>query len=133
MTRKLYSPGLGKWVEVKSVEVPGALTRRRQQRREEPFAMVPLDWAAKVAEAAKAPEFAVCVQLLYLAWKAKGDAFLVSNMTFAETGVSRKVKNRVLRNLERANLIRVERHNGRSPQVTILITKSSTSDANLAR
>jgi hypothetical protein len=127
VTRKLYSPGLGKWVEVKSVDVPGVPTRRRQQRQEEPFAMVPLDWAVKVAKAAKAPEFAVCVQLLYLAWKAKGGAFLVSNITFVETGISRKVKNRVLRNLERAKLIRVERHNGRSPQVTILTTKSSTS------
>lgn len=115
MSNRRYSPDLGRWVEVKGVDVPGVPAKARRRRQEEPFAMVPLRWAEEAAKAG-APAIIVFVRLIYLSWKTKSPTVTLSNCD----GVSRGAKDRVLRNFEAAELIRVERRNGRSPRVTIL-------------
>jgi hypothetical protein len=90
--------------------------KARQRRQEEPFATVPLEAAAKVAKAVKVPAIAVYVHLVYLSWKTKSSTVALSN----HDGVHRNSKDRVLRNFEKAGVIRVKRHRGRSPRVTIL-------------
>jgi hypothetical protein len=94
-----------------------AATRAAGKRKKaEPFAIVPLDWATKAAKAGKSPATIICIRLLYLSWKTKSRTVILSN----RDGINRGSKDRVLRNLERAKLIQVDRRSGRSPRVTIL-------------
>ena len=87
----------------------------------QPFVKVPLWWITEATKATKTPAALVCVQLLHTAWKTKNMTFAMSNERLAKNGVSREVKRRVLRDLEAAGLITVERRNGRSPRVTLVL------------
>jgi hypothetical protein len=85
-------------------------------KKGEPFAMVPLHCAEEMAKACRSPAFVVCVHLLYLSWKTKSRTVALPN----PDGYHRNSKDRVLRKLEAAGLVRVDRHSGRNPRVTIL-------------
>jgi hypothetical protein len=116
MSNRRYSPGLGRWIEVEEVDVPGVPAKARRRRQEEPFAMVPLRFAQEMAKASKSPATIICIRLFYLSWKAKSPTVALSN----RDGIYRNSKARVLRDLEAAGLVRVKRRSGQSPQVTIL-------------
>jgi hypothetical protein len=108
----------GRRIEVETIETGiGAKTRRRQTNS---FAKVPLEWAARAANATRTPQALVWVILLHMAWQAKGLPFPISNATLARYGVSREVKRRALTALEFAGLIRVERRHSRSPIVRLI-------------
>jgi hypothetical protein len=96
-----------------------AATRAAGKRKKEgePFAMVPLRCAEEMAKASKSPAVIICIRLLYLSWRAKSPTVTLSNR---ECVHHRNSKDRVLRNLEAAGLVRVERRCGHSPRVTIL-------------
>jgi hypothetical protein len=108
-------------------EEPWHVRRRREleaatpkkRKKVEPFVKVPLWWATEAAKAARSPATIVLVELLHRAWKAKGLTFPLPNGRLGKTGASRKVKRRVLRDLEVAGLITVERHSGKNPKVTL--------------
>jgi DNA-binding transcriptional ArsR family regulator len=51
----------------------------------------------------------------------QSDTFTVSNLMLQEWGVQPDAKSRALRALERAGLIRVERHGRRSPRVALIV------------
>jgi hypothetical protein len=94
-----------------------AATRAAGKGKEpEPFAMVPLRCAKEMAKACRSPAFAVCVHLLYLSWKTKSRTVALST----PSGHHHNSKDRVLRKLETAGIVRVARHSGRNPRVTIL-------------
>jgi hypothetical protein len=116
MSSRRYSPGLDRWIEVVETPVPGAPTKAKRRRQEEPFAMVPLWCAEEMAKASKSPATIICIRLLYLSWKTKSRTVTLSN----PDGHHRNSRNRVLRNLEAAGLVRADRRRGRSPRVTIL-------------
>jgi hypothetical protein len=90
-------------------------------KKAETFVKVPLWWIEKAAQAISAPSALVCIYLLHTAWKAKSATFLLPNGRLRKAGVSRKVKSRVLRDLETAGLIRVERRPRKSPLVTLVV------------
>jgi hypothetical protein len=92
----------------------------KKKRKEPAFAKVPLWWAEAATKAAKDPA-ALILWLLYLAWKARKLTFPLPNSYFTKNGASRKTKYRVLRDLEAGGLITVERQNGKSPSVTIVV------------
>jgi hypothetical protein len=52
------------------------------------------------------------------------DTFTVSNLMLQEWGVQPDAKSRALRALERAGLIRVERHGKHSPRVALIVRAS---------
>ena len=89
-------------------------------RSKDPFVKVPLWWAEAAAKATRTPGFLVCIELLRASWKAKSLTFSASNKRLAKAGVSREVKRRVLRDLEAAGLVTIERRPGRSPRVTLV-------------
>ena len=77
-----------------------------------------------VAWVLQARRFGVTALLVGLAlWHIKGlrksDTFVVSNLMLREWGIQPDAKRRALRSLERAGLIKVERREKRSPQVTL--------------
>jgi DNA-binding MarR family transcriptional regulator len=89
--------------------------------KKDQFANFPLWFAVAASKATKTPALLVCVYLLYASWKARSMTFTMANGWLEERGVSRKTKGRVLRDLEAAGLITVERSNHRSPRVTLLV------------
>jgi hypothetical protein len=93
----------------------------KKKRKEPAFAKVPLWWAEAATKAAKDPAALILIRLLYLAWKARKLTFPLPNSYFTKNGASRKTKYRVLRDLEVGGLITVERQNGKSPSVTIVV------------
>jgi hypothetical protein len=96
---------------------PGQKIRRR---REDTFVQVPLQLAAKMAAATNTPKAIVCTWLLYQAWRTKSRQFAVPNEALTSMGVTSKVKNAALRQLERAGIIAVEWRSRKSPIVTLL-------------
>jgi ribosomal protein S19E (S16A) len=92
-----------------------------KRRRAEPFVTVPLWWAVAAARATRTPATAVMIHLLYAQWKAKRATFGLPNGALKKAGASRKVKRRVLRQLEAAGLITVERRHGKTPKVTVVV------------
>jgi hypothetical protein len=95
--------------------VKNVLTKKDQ------FIHVPLWFAVAASKATKTPAALVYIYLLHASWKAKSMTFTMANGWLEERGVSRKIKRRVLRDLEAASLITVERSNHRSPRVTLLV------------
>jgi hypothetical protein len=94
--------------------------RAGQSRRRDRFVMVPLKWAEQATRATNSQGAFVWIWLLHLAWKAKSHTVTLANAQLEASGISRKVKMRALRDLERAGLIRVERRSRKSPLVTLL-------------
>jgi hypothetical protein len=105
----------GKRIEVETLE--DANPRRRS--REAAFVMVPLGWADAMTKATNTRQAFVCILLLYAAWKAKGEPFAFTNTGY-RTKIDRQMKRRTLDALEGAGLIKVERHNGRAPIITLV-------------
>jgi hypothetical protein len=93
----------------------------KRKKAEPPFVKVPRWWAAEAAKATRSPATLVLVELLYRSWKAKSLTFPLSNKSLEKNGVSREVKRRVLRDLQAAGLITVERRHGHSPRVTLVM------------
>lgn len=84
------------------------------------FVKVPLWWAEEATKATKTPAALVLVYLLRSSWKARSTTFPLPNVYLKKNGVSPKVKRRVLRELEAAGLITVERPSRKTPIVTLV-------------
>jgi hypothetical protein len=107
---------------------PWHVKRRREleaaapskRKKVEPFVKVPLRWITAAAKATRAPGAIVLIELLHASWKEKSSTFPLANVRLTKLGVSREIKRRVLRDLERAGLLAVERRPNRSPRVTLV-------------
>jgi hypothetical protein len=109
----------GRRIEVETMPDPPevvAKIRERKQKAERAFAKLGLAWAISVA--AELPEFLVFYDLRRRAWEARGQGFVLPSGWLKRYGVSRRVKDRVLRGLEVTGKIAVERSPGKSPRVT---------------
>jgi hypothetical protein len=92
-----------------------------KHKKVEPFVMVPLWWIRAAAKHIRSPATLVLVELLYRSWKTRSATFPLPNIRLEKWGVSRKVKARVLRDLERGGLIVVERRPNKNPIVTLVM------------
>ena len=90
-------------------------------KTKEQFVKVPLWWATEAAKATKTPKALVWIYLLHAAWKAKSLTFPLPNGKLKKAGVTRFLKHRVLRELEAAGLITVERRHGKTVIVTVVV------------
>jgi len=106
----------GQRIEVETLVETGAAPRKKV----EPWVKVPLAWIAAAAKAAHSPATLVLVELLYASWRAKGSTFPLPNSRLKALGVSRKVKARVLHDLERRRIIVVERPRQKTPIITLI-------------
>jgi hypothetical protein len=100
---------------------PPKSRKARAAGKVEPFVKVPRWWIAAACKATDNHKALVCVELLYVAWKAKNPTFPLPNARLEKLGVHRETKRRALRDLERAGLIRVERRPNKTPIVTVLL------------
>jgi hypothetical protein len=96
---------------------PEPAGRATTTKMREPFARVPLAWAAKAAAATGCPGVMVWLWLLYEFWRHDGKPVPVANKKLKEWGISRKVKYRILHDLEIAELATVIRRPRQAPLV----------------
>jgi hypothetical protein len=107
------------WAKRKLAELRAATPAKR--KKAEPFVKVPLWWAVEAAKATNTAKALVWIELLHASWKAKSLTFPLPNGRLKKAGVSRFVKYRVLRELEKAKLITVKWRHGKSAVVTLVV------------
>jgi len=107
------------WVKKRLAELEAAAPVKREKK--EPFAKVPLRWAAVAARATKTTKCLVWIELLHMAWRKGSPTFPLPCGKLEKRGVSRETRRRALRELETAGLIQVEWKHGKTPVVTIAL------------
>jgi hypothetical protein len=95
-----------------------APTKRKKQI--EPFVQVPLWWIETAAKDIRSPATLVLIELLRARWKTQSSTFPLPNGRLKALGVSREIKRRVLRDLQRRPVILVERSRGKAPRITLI-------------
>ena len=94
------------------------------KQKKDVWVKVPLWWIREAVRAMgkmQAPAALVAIELLYAHWETQSLTFPLANGGLAKIGVSRETKRRVLRRLETARLITVERRHGKTSKVTLTI------------
>ena len=92
----------------------------RHKKKAEPFVQVPLWWIETAAKDIRSPATLVLIELLRARWKTKNSTFPLPNARLKALGVSREIKRRVLRDLERRPVILVERPLRKTPIITLI-------------
>jgi hypothetical protein len=93
----------------------------KKLKKEEPFVKIPVRAIEEVAEAINDNKLIVLGDLLYRRFQAHGAPFAFPNTRLEKplgVNVARVVKHRVLRGLEAAGIITVDRRKRKSPVVT---------------
>ncbi len=123
----MYSPGLGKWVEVGDPIEGDAPTKpaARRRRVETAYAQVGLKEAATAFEALGVKKAFVWLWLQYLAWKKKSTTFPLPNGELEQFGISRWTKSRALQDLTQAGLITVRQVGKEAVTVTVHVGAKS--------
>jgi hypothetical protein len=105
----------------------GAAAQPRHKKAE-PFARVPLAWAARAAIAMNCPRAFVLVWLQYQAWRWQSLRIAVPNETLARYGIDRKAKNRALQQLAEGGLIDLDQRPRKTPFATLIEPPESGTD-----
>jgi hypothetical protein len=92
----------------------------KRPSRSRGFTQIPNERAAAGYKALRCPQAMIWNYIHYRAWADGVSTIPLANQTLAAWGVSRQMKYRGLRYLERAGLVRVEYRGRRSPLVTLL-------------
>jgi hypothetical protein len=108
------------WRKCRMQELEAAAPVKRKKKAE-PFVIVPLWWIEAAAKATKSPTTVVLIELLRLHWKTKSLTFPLPNGRLQKLGVNRECKRQVLRSLEQARLITVERPSRKTVVVTLVV------------
>jgi hypothetical protein len=125
MTQKETKRNLAEWDAEIEADFQRALRTTKaaaaKRKKAEPFVKVPLWWIEETAKITKSPTTLVLIELLRLHWKTKSLTFPLPNGRLQRMGVSRKVKCKVLRELELAGFITVKRRPRKTPIVTLVV------------
>jgi hypothetical protein len=122
-TEYIYSPGLGRYVEVESVPEPPGV-RAKQHRWRENFIIVPGLWKERLTKVQHIATYRVALHILMRNFETHGEPFTLSNGALTLENVGRGTKWRALKELEQFDLITVQRRTRKSPQITALHTDS---------
>jgi len=97
--------------------------RAPHARRQDGFIMMPMSWANALARARNIHTHKLASHLLHQHFKNGGQIISLTNVSLANTGVTRRSKWRALDELEQLKLIEVDRRRRKSPRVTLLKTR----------
>ena len=100
-------------------ERPASVPRKIAKRRQH-FVRVPWAWVERL-KGAGGSTYRLALILLYLHWKGNGEPVKLANGMLQIDGVSRHSKWRALNELERRDMIVVERRRRRSPLIRVLV------------
>jgi hypothetical protein len=124
MTKKLYSRGAQKWIDVGDPtggDVPAKPSAKRR-RMKTAYTQVGLKEAAAAFKANRAQKAFVWLWLQYLAWRNHSATFALPNGELEQYGINRLVKCRALRDYEKAGLIEISQ-NGRQAMTVTLVAR----------
>jgi hypothetical protein len=107
----------GRRIEVETLNSGISATKKSKRAG---WIKLPLPWAVKAAKASNTTRALVWIRLLQANWEAGSDTFPLPNGQLKRDGVTRQIKSRVLRELEAAGLITVQRRGRNAPLVTIV-------------
>jgi hypothetical protein len=105
------------------VEVDQGEEVERERARDHKFVKVKMRLAIEAAAATNCKRLLVWLWLLGRAFERHTDTVIASSTLLEQIGVTRRTKNRALRDLEKAGLIRVDWRNWRNPTATIVRNK----------
>jgi hypothetical protein len=108
--------------ELKNLALPRehwAVVPRKIQQQRRHFIKFPCIWEERLAHARCIATYRVALHLLYRHWRAGGRPFSLANELLKTAGVSRWAKWRALRELERLELITIERRSRKSPVISV--------------
>jgi hypothetical protein len=97
-----------------------AVTPKKIRKRREHFIQVPGIWKERLTKVRYISTYRVALHVLMRDFETRGKPFTLSNGALALENVSRLQKWRALSELEAAGLIRIERRERKTPQVTVL-------------
>jgi hypothetical protein len=92
--------------------------RARQTEWKRHFMQMPGFWMERLGGATRTSTFKLAGELLYQAW-ANGQPVVASNLLAKQAGVSPRSKSNALAELQKLDLIEVERCRRRSPRITL--------------
>jgi DNA-binding transcriptional ArsR family regulator len=92
--------------------------KRKWERR---FIHFPWSWLDRLKSTRLRATWALALLLIYEHWRTGGRTIKLTNTMAAEVGVSPDTKGPALDELEQAGLVEVERHDRKSPLVTLLV------------
>ena len=95
-----------------------AVEPRKLAKRRTHFVQLPWVWVEALS-GASGQTWQLAMHILYLNWKGKGAPIKLANGMLEIDGINRQSKWRALSELERCELITVERRPARSPLVTL--------------
>jgi hypothetical protein len=90
-------------------------------KKKDVFVQIPIWWLIEATKATRTPRAMVFAELLFASWKKRRLTVPLPNGRLGKLGVSRETKRRALRDLEKAGLITVDRHHGKTPKVTLVV------------
>jgi hypothetical protein len=108
-------------VDWNKVRVREIKPNRRRRKKQEAFVILPFAWAASAATATNTSGALVWIWLVWQARMTGRRAVAMSNEALIPYGISHKIKARVLRRLEKAGLITVQRRVGKAPLVQLRV------------
>jgi hypothetical protein len=124
MSESVYSPGLGKYVEVEPFHGSHTKTNKTKKQTSKDKDFIHADMKDVVLGCNVAS--IVWLRLLQLKTIRKQTSLVLANDWFEKHGVDRWAKNRALRTLEQSGLIKVTRSDHRSPRVSFVKTPRRT-------
>lgn len=89
---------------------------KKWQRR---FIRFPWVWAERMRSTQRRSTFRLALVLLYEHWRTGGQAIVLSNAALEQEGLTRRSKWNALRELERLELVEVEKRPRKSPRVVL--------------
>jgi hypothetical protein len=99
-----------------------AVTPKKIRRRRKHFTLVPGVWKERLTKVRHIAAYRVALHILMRDFETNGEPFTLSNGALALENVGRGTKWRALRELERFDLITIERRARKSPRITALHT-----------
>jgi hypothetical protein len=106
------------WAKQRLAKLQAAAPTKR--KRAEPFAVVPLQTAAKAFSAMRCPKAMVWLWLIHQTRKTGRRTISVPSGILAKLGVKRETKRRALKELAADGLILLDQRTGKPPLATLL-------------
>jgi hypothetical protein len=84
------------------------------------YVQFPWAWIDRLQSAKRVSTYRLALLAVYESWRTGSRTIVLSNVISRAEGLSRRSKWNALAELEELGMIRVERHSGRAPRVTLL-------------
>jgi hypothetical protein len=106
--------------DLATLRVDPAVVGRRRKTWRRGYVQFPWAWIDRLQSAKRVSTYRLALLAVYESWRTGSRTIVLSNVISRAEGLSRRSKWNALAELEELGMIRVERHSGRAPRVTLL-------------